>query len=72
MGWLIEKLRPEKDARVQWNTQAGNITTNLKVKLDFTLPTVSATNFVTWNCYVNGFVKGRYDMILGKGLLREL
>ena len=65
MGRLIEKLYPEKDAPIQWNTQVINITNNIKVKIDFTLPALSATNVVTWNCHVYDSDKGRYDMILG-------
>ena len=57
---------------MHWNTQAGNITTNLKVKIYFTLPALIATNFVTWNCHVYESVKGRCDMILGQDLLIEL
>ena len=38
---------------MQWNTQAGNITTNLKVNEDFTLPALSAKNVGTWKCHVN-------------------
>ena len=34
---------------MQLHTQAGNITTNLKVKIDFTLTELSATKTVTWN-----------------------
>ena len=60
-----EKLHPEKDSPMQWNTHAKNITNNLKVKIDFTLPALSATNVVIWNCHVDDFAKGRYDMILG-------
>ena len=33
---------------MQWHTQARNITTDLKVKVDFILPTLIATNAVTW------------------------
>ena len=44
---------------MQWHTQAGNITTNLKVKVDFTLPELSATNAVTWKCHVDNSTKGR-------------
>ena len=47
MGRLVRKLHPEKDAVMQWHTQAGNITTNLKVKVDFTLPALITTNAVT-------------------------
>ena len=57
---------------MQWNTQAGNITTNLKVKVDFTLPALSATNAVTWNCHVDDSAKGRYDIILGRHIFKEL
>ena len=38
---------PEKYAVMHWHIQAGNTTTNLKVKVDLTLPTLSATNVVT-------------------------
>ena len=38
MERIVEKLHPEIDAVMQWHTQAGNITTNHKVKLDFTYP----------------------------------
>ena len=57
---------------MQWNTQAGNITTNLKVKMDFTLPTLIAANVVTWNFHLDDSTKGRYDMILGWDILIEL
>ena len=33
MGRLIKKLCPEKDSPMQWNTQAVNITTNIKIKI---------------------------------------
>ena len=66
MGRLIEKLRPEKDTIMQWNTQARNITTNIKVKIYFILPALSTANDVIWNCHVEGSARGRYDMILGR------
>ena len=69
MGSLVEKLHPEKHAVIQWHTQARNITTNIKVKVDSTVPAISATNVMTWNCHVDGSAKGRYDMILGQYLL---
>ena len=64
MGSLIEKLCTEKDAPMQWNTQAGNITTNLKVNAYFILPALTATNAEMWNCHMDDSAKGRYDMIL--------
>ena len=48
---------------MQWHMQAGNITTNLKVKLDLTLTALIAMNVVTWKCHVDDSAKGRYDMI---------
>ena len=57
---------------IQWHTQDGNITTNQKVKVDFTLPALIATNVVTWKCHVDYSAKGMYDMILGRYILIEL
>ena len=54
---------------VQLNTQSGNITTNPKARVDFTLSAFSATNVVTWNCHVDDSAKGRYNIILGSDIL---
>ena len=40
MGRLIKKLG---DSIMQWQTQEGKITKNIKVKIDFTLPELRAT-----------------------------
>ena len=53
---------------MQWHAQASNITTNIKVKIYFTLPKLSATKKLTENCHVNDYAKGRYDMILGRDI----
>ena len=53
-------MHPEKDDLMQWHTLAGNITTNIKVKVDFTLPSLSATNAVTWKYHVDDSAKGRH------------
>ena len=53
---------------MQWYTQAGNITTNLMAEVECTLLTLSATNVVTWECHVDDYNKGRYDMTLGRDL----
>ena len=55
-----------------WHTQTGNIINSLKVKLDFTLPTLGTTNVITWECHMDDSAKGRYDMILGQDILTEL
>ena len=57
---------------MQWNTQDSNITTNLKVEVDFTLPELSATNGMTSKCHVDESTKGRNDMIVGRDLFSEL
>ena len=57
---------------MQWHTQAGNITNNLKVELDVTLPELSAANVGTWKCHVDDSIQGRYGMILGIYLLTSL
>ena len=39
----MSKINSKEDDVMQWNTQSGNITTNLKVKMDVTLTELSAT-----------------------------
>ena len=68
----VQKPFPEKDAAMQWQTQAGNITTNIKVNVDFSFPALSATNVMMCKCHVDDSTKGRYDMILGRYLLTQL
>ena len=57
---------------MQWQTQAGNITTDIKVNVYFTLPAISTTNDVTWKRHVDDSAKGRKNMILGMDLITEL
>ena len=61
---IIKKIHPKEDAVIQWHTQAGKITTNINVKIDFNVSELSATKIVTWNCHMDDYTKGRYDMIL--------
>ena len=72
IGRLFEKLHTEKDAVMQCHKQDINITTNLKVKVDFTLPALSRTNVLMWKYHVDESDKGRYNMISGKVILTEL
>ena len=53
MGNLVKKIYPKKYAVIQCHTQVRNATTNLKVKLDLTLPALSATNVVKSKCHVD-------------------
>ena len=54
---------------MQWHTQAGNIITNLKVDMEFTLPALSAENAMTCKIPVDEYARGRYDMILERYIL---
>ena len=65
IGRLVEKHTLEKYAVMQQHTQVVNITTNLKVKVDFTLPSISATNTVTWKFHLDDSATGIYDLISG-------
>ena len=42
---------------MQWNTQVGIITTNIKVKIDFAFHELSATKTLVWNYHVDESVK---------------
>ena len=66
---LVEKLLPEKDDVMQWQTQARNITTGFKVKIDFTVPALIVTNVVPRKCHVNEYSRVRYYIILVRDLL---
>ena len=66
------KIHPKNNDVMQWHTQAVNITTNIKIKLDFSLPELSVTNIVTWYCHVYYSSKDRYDIILGYDILTKL
>ena len=70
MGRTVKILYPEKDDTMQWHTQSGDITTHLKVKVDFALPALIAMTVATWRCHVDDSVKGRYDIILGRDILK--
>ena len=54
---------------MQCNTQEGDTTNNLKIKIYFNLPDISATQIVTWDFHMDDSAKGRYGMIFGRDLL---
>ena len=66
------KIGAKKYAVTQWHTQAGKITTNSRVKIDFSLTGLGATKIVTCNCHVYDTAKIRNDMILRRDILAEL
>ena len=69
---LTTKLNPKEDYVMKCHTEAGNILTNLKGKIDLALPELSATKIVMWNCHVDESAKGIYYMILGRDLWKAL
>ena len=60
------KLKNKEYYVMQWNTQEGNITTKIKIKIDFTLTEFSATKIVMWEFYVDDPAIGICDMILSR------
>ena len=70
MGRLIKNI--EEDSVMQCQMQVGSITTYINKEIDFTLPELSPTKIVTWNCHVDDSSKGIYDMILSRYLLTDL
>ena len=63
MVMLVKTLSPKKDAGMQCHTQASNITTHIKVEVEFTLPTINATNVVMRKYHVDESAKEICDMI---------
>ena len=57
---------------MQWKMQVGNLTTNMNVKIDFTLPGFRATKILTWYCHGLESARGIYNTILGRDLLISL
>ena len=57
---------------MQWQNKAGNITTNIKVKIYFTLPEFSATEIVAWEYHVDDPTKGRCNIMPVRYLLVPL
>ena len=67
---LVKRIGPKKGVVMQWHTQAGNITTNIKVEIDFTLTELGVTNVMTWDFHVGESAKGSYAIILGRDRLK--
>ena len=69
-GMDNKKLIPKEENVIKWHRQAGSIATNIRVKIDSTLPELIAKKTVTWNCHVDDPSKIKYAMILGRYLLK--
>ena len=71
-GKASKKVTPKEDVAMKLHTQAGSITTNIKLRIDFTWTELSAAEILMWNFHVDDSSKGRYEMILGRDLLTAL
>ena len=57
----------------QWTTAAGSFQTSQKCKIDFVMPELSSTQKCMWEVHLKpAKVSLRYDMIIGRDLLRTL
>ena len=63
----------KKREKNMWNTKGGNFRTSHTAKVQITLPELDSNKIVIWNCHAD-LTDGnsRYDMIIGRDLLREL
>ena len=70
----VKKLRKKKSKTVNWTTKAGNLQTNEKCKIVFSLPEFHPGREIEWDAYVDptSSLNSRYDMIIGRDLLMEL
>ena len=71
-GETNTKNTTKEDTVIKLHTEAGSITTNIRVKIYFTLTGLSTTKIVTCNCRVDESAKVRYESILGIYLLTAL
>ena len=69
MKSIITEIIPIRYDVIKFHTQTGHITTNLRVKIDFTSSKISATEILTWKFHVDDSAKDIYDMISGRYLL---
>ena len=72
-GSFTKKLRMKQRVSNTWSTKGGTFNTNYVAKCQITLPEMDKNKLITWDCHVDDrTVNSRYDMIMGRDLLREL
>ena len=68
----VEKLRLKQQQNpLKWKTAAGELSTNYKVAIEFSLPELHESRMVQWTVHV-AKTCGNYDLILGRDIMREL
>eukprot|EP00980_Cylindrotheca_fusiformis_P014988 scaffold4112_cov60-Cylindrotheca_fusiformis.AAC.6 len=69
---FAKKLRIRRDNTTVWNTAGGTLTTTEKAKIRFQLPQLSTTMTVATDVHLTNGISDRYDIIIGRDLMREL
>ena len=64
----VKKTKKER----QWSTAAGVLTTNTKIATSFSFPELHANKLINQSLHVVGLNIDRYDMIIGRDLIRSL
>ena len=69
----VKKLRIKKTGKgsTTWSTPGGDMTTNQKVKAQFSIPELQDKKLIEWDLHVTKDMKN-YDMIIGRDLLSFL
>jgi len=68
----IKKLRVKKEKPQNWNTAAGQVSTNERCRVLFSLPELNDTRTIDWTMHVGTLENIQYDMIIGSDLMSEL
>ena len=69
---FCKKLKQKTSSTPQvWNTPAGPMTTNKKVKAEFTIPELQDNQLIEWDLHVTKDLT-TYDMIIGRNILEFL
>ena len=64
----VKKTKKER----QWSTATGVLTTNTKIATSFSFPELHANKLINQSLHVFDFNIDRYDMIIGRDLIRSL
>lgn len=67
----LKNLRLKREAGTEWTTAAGNMTTDLRTKLQFKLMEFDQDSVIEWKIHVTK-QKMSYDLIIGRDLMKEL
>ena len=72
--WLVKKLRVRDTEHTTWNTKSGNLDTNKKCKVQFSLPEFYTDRVIEWDVHVSNTTDSSspYDMIMGSDLMETL